>query len=389
MSLVAVAHEVAVPATAAAAVAYQSVSDGFWLAEQLAAPLLAALLLWSGWGARTCAAIKRTSGSRRYVTVAGFAAFFVVMLQLVRAPLDYSWRAAYARASGSAPDSAAAWLAAQAVPSVLLLSLFVTGAVVLYALIQRSPRAWWLFATLAGCVLALALLMGEPLTRSYTALDSQPMARAIEALATRIGVPADRIGVRHSDDMTGCGAATVIGLGPTRLMLLDDTLLQNYPQREVLQSVAHESSHFTRDDNVRALALISAWLFATLALVQFGSRWALWRLSGRFGFESLADPASLPLLVLIASAVSLFLLPFGRAYQQQAVEQRADRFALDITHDNASEAMLYVKDMKCYPLLVSSPSPFYRAFRATHPSIEERIRFADAYHPWKSQSKPR
>ena len=58
-------------------------------------------------------------------------------------------------------------------------------------------------------------------------------------------------------------------------------------------------------------------------------------------------------------------------------------------HDNASEAMLYVKDMKCYPLMVSSPSTFYRTFRATHPSIEERIRFADAYHPWKSPSKPR
>jgi len=172
-------------------------------------------------------------------------------------------------------------------------------------------------------------------------------------------------------------------------MLLDDTLVERYPPKEILESVAHESSHFTHDDNVKAFVVISAWLVCALGLVHWIGGWAASRWHGRLGFADLASPASLPLVVLILVAAYLVALPFGRAYQRAMVEQRADRFALDLTHDNTSEAMLYVKDMRCYPLMVSSPSPFYRAFRATHPSIEERIGFANAYHPWESSSKPR
>ncbi|HEX3097561.1 MAG TPA: M48 family metalloprotease [Usitatibacter sp.] len=379
----------AVPASSVAALAWQGVSDRFWLADQLAAPALALLLLASGFGSRLCAAISRLAGHRRYVVIAAFAATFVILLQLLRAPLGWFWVRALDRATGSPATSLGAWMPGELMESLLLIAGCVAAALALYALMARGPRSWWLLAAIPACGLVLLVLAAQPWTRAYAPLGTSAIDREIGAIASRAGVPAGRIGIQHSDERTGCGAATVIGLGPTRVMLLDDTLVEQYPPAEIVESVAHESSHFIHDDNVKAFAMISAWLFFALGLVRWVGGQAVSRWHGRFGFDDLANPASLPLVVSILVVAYLVALPFGRAYQRTMVERRADRFALDLTHDNASEAMLYVKDMKCYPLLVSSPSPFYRAFRATHPSIEERIRFADAYHPWKSQSKPR
>jgi STE24 endopeptidase len=378
-----------VPASSAAGLAWQAASDRFWLADQLAAPALAVLVLASGFGSRLCAAIARRTGHRRHLVVAAFAACFVIALQLLRVPLDYFWVRAHDRATGSPATSVGAWLPGQLTESSVLMAGFVVVAVVLHALMARSPRAWWLLAAIPACGLVLAGLLAQPWTRAYEPLGASAIDREIAAIASRAGVPAERIGIQHSDDGTGCGAATVIGLGPTRLMLLDDTLVDRYPAREIVESVAHESSHFVHDDNVKAFAMVSAWLCFALALVHYAGSRAASRWHERLGFADLANPASLPLVVLLLTVAYLVALPFGRAFQQEMVEQRADRFALDLTHDNASEAMLYVKDMKCYSLLVSRPSPFYRAFRATHPSIEERIRFANAYHPWQSPPKPR
>jgi Zn-dependent protease with chaperone function len=372
-----------VPASSVAAMAWQAVSDRFWLADQLAAPLLAVVLLASGWGARLCAAISRGVGAGRFRVVAGYAACFAVLLQLVRAPLDFLWARAYARATEAPPLALGAWLPGQALEALLVAAAFVGVAVALYGLLGRSPRTGWLQAAIAASAIVLAGLAAQPWTRSYEPLGHSPIDGKIAAMASRAGVPVERIGIQHSGDASGCGAATVIGLGPTRLMLLDDTLVRNYSADEIVESVAHESSHFTRDDNVKAFAMISAWLLCALALAQYAGQWAASRWQRRFGFAELSDPASLPLLVAIVAAAYLVALPFGRAYQRDGVEQRADRFALDLTHDNHSEAMLYVKDMKCYPLLVASPGAFYQAFRATHPSIAQRIRFANGYHPWQ------
>jgi STE24 endopeptidase len=384
LSLVAAAQEIAVPASSAAAVAYQAVSDRFWIADQLAAPVLAAALLFTGTSARLRSALARRLGARPNTVVAAFAAIFIVLVQLLRAPVDYFWKAAYAQLTGAPPPSPGAWLASFAGDSLLLLAIFVAGACVLHALMRRSPGRWWIVAAAAGSTLALVALLGQPWTRSYTSVVDTPVANAVAAVASRVGVPLERIGIEHVDDTTGCGAATVIGLGPTRLMLLDDTLVRNYPEREVVQTVAHESSHFVHDDNVKALVIISAWLLAAVSLVQLAGRWILSWASDRLGFASLADPAALPLVVLILCATYLLVLPWERAFQREGIEHRADRFALDITHDNASEAMLNVKDMKCYPSMTATPSAFFQLFRATHPSVEQRIVFANRYHPWRT-----
>lgn len=102
------------------------------------------------------------------------------------------------------------------------------------------------------------------------------------------------------------------------------------------------------------------------------------------GFDSLADVASLPLLIALGQTVNVALLPAGLAYSRQ-IEHEADRFGLELTHDNEAAARAFVTLQRTnlgYP----RPGRFYTFFRASHPSLGARIDFANTYRPWVEES---
>src|SRR5262249_56333151 len=83
---------------------------------------------------------------------------------------------------------------------------------------------------------------------------------------------------------------------------------------------------------------------------------------------------------LLMEVSSLFLSPVALAYSRYQ-EHEADRFSLDLTRTNHSAAMSFVK-LQRENLSNPRPGLFYKVFRASHPSIGERIDFCNAYPPW-------
>jgi STE24 endopeptidase len=65
-------------------------------------------------------------------------------------------------------------------------------------------------------------------------------------------------------------------------------------------------------------------------------------------------------------------------------EHEADRFALDLTHDNHYGGTSFVK-MQMENLSNPRPGKLYQLLRSTHPSVGERIDFCNTYHPWQSK----
>ena len=84
---------------------------------------------------------------------------------------------------------------------------------------------------------------------------------------------------------------------------------------------------------------------------------------------------------------SLVLTPVAFAYSRFQ-EHEADRFALDLTHANHSGAMAFVK-LQEENLSNPRPGLIYKIFRATHPSIGERIDFCNSYHPSANRNDSR
>jgi Zn-dependent protease with chaperone function len=89
---------------------------------------------------------------------------------------------------------------------------------------------------------------------------------------------------------------------------------------------------------------------------------------------------------MLIDVSSLFLGPAALAYSRYQ-EHEADRYALDLTRANHSFATAEVK-MQEENLGNPRPGWFYSIFRASHPSIGDRIDFCNSYHPWRPKVTP-
>jgi STE24 endopeptidase len=146
-------------------------------------------------------------------------------------------------------------------------------------------------------------------------------------------------------------------------------------------TVGHELKHYVEMDNWKALAIIVFLLLAGFFLVDRIGRWWIARGARVFGFDDLADPASLPLIIVILSVCWLAVSPLVNLYTRH-IEHEADRFGLELTHENRAMAEIFANEIARDGEPADSDT-FFLVFRASHPSRAERIRFANDYHPWE------
>ncbi len=367
---------VAIPPAAAGAAEYMRLHEIIWAAIQLAGLALPALLLFTGWGARLRTACARLARGNRYGTLTLFAGAYLVLAALAVLPLDY-WRdIASEQALGRSGDPPVPWLLGEIVPLLVKMAGAALFLWIPYWLIAKSPRRWWLYAALALIPVAFAVLVAlpafiDPLTTHYEPLHDKSLAAKIEALAARCGVPGIPIFVGGGDD-------TVVGLGPTNRIVLEAGIDAHETPDQVIGTVGHELKHYVMGDNYKALAIVAAVLLAGFWLVNRLGRRAIAR--WRLGFDDLADPASLPLAVLILSGFWLCVLPLFN-WEARSIEREADRFGIELTHENRANAALFASWAAKYP---PDYDTFFLIFRATHPSLADRIAMMNGYHPWKT-----
>jgi STE24 endopeptidase len=177
--------------------------------------------------------------------------------------------------------------------------------------------------------------------------------------------------------------AYVTGVFNTKRIVLWDTLIARLDEKELLVVMAHEMGHYVLGHVTRSILLSSLVILAGLYFVNVVGPWLIERYSHLLGFNSLADIASVPLILMLIQLSSLVLTPVAFAYSRFQ-EHEADRFALDLTHANHSGAMAFVK-LQEENLSNPRPGLIYKIFRATHPSIGDRIDFCNSYHPSSSR----
>jgi STE24 endopeptidase len=159
----------------------------------------------------------------------------------------------------------------------------------------------------------------------------------------------------------------VVGLGRTRRIILFDTLAAGFREDEVAAVLAHELGHHVHGDVRRGLVvqgvltLLTFWLAAALLRAGVG----FWGLAG------VADPASLPWLVLAFMLVGVIQLPLTNGFSR-FIERQADDFALTLTRDPAA-FIGAMERLGALNLAERRPHRLKELLLYSHPALDRRI----------------
>lgn len=347
------------------------------MTREAAVAIFLATLAFGGAAARLRARLSARISQRR-LRDATFIVLVLAMIEGVTLPFDTA-RFLLARLHGLSNQSFAEWSADHLLAAAVSGAIAIALAFGFYRVVDRAPRTWWRWVALAALPLSIMATAGTPLYLSlfntYSPLGDRALTARVLDLAARRGIPAEEVHRVDLSRQSRAPNAYVAGLGPTVVVAIGDTLLDEFADEEVLFVTAHEMGHYVLGHVWKGLALgvlataAGAWLLQRLCR-EFLLRW-----HDRLRIDDLADVASLPLVLLIAGLMGAAALPAFNAVSRR-FEAEADRFALELTvPDDVSPAAAASTFERLGRLALAdpSPSPPVKVLLWSHPSLDERV----------------
>ncbi len=264
----------------------------------------------------------------------------------------------------------------------LLVSVVLTTLVLVavLALARHFRRVWWWVASVlaAGLVVLGSYvypLVIEPLYNDFKPMPDGQLRSSLIALAHEDGLEVDDVLVADASKRTTAVNAYVSGFGATKRIVVYDTLLEGTPDDEVRQVVAHELGHASENDVVSGtlLGALATTAGVTLLVLVADVGWV----RRRAGVDDVREVAALPMVLALAAAGSLLVLP-AQNVVSRAVEARADLHSFDLTHDAAALVELQ-RRLSRVNLNDPDPPRWEYLWFASHPTGAQRVALAEAW----------
>jgi len=258
--------------------------------------------------------------------------------------------------------------------------------IAMYAVFRRAPRTWWIWGTAVVAifmfvVVLIAPVFIEPLFNTYKPLTNPEIRNPILAMARANQIPAKQVFEVDASRQTTRVSANVAGfLGTTRIAL-NDNLLKQCTLSEIRAVMAHEMGHYVLNHGAKLLTYSGIFVLIGFGFTRTLFDAAVRRWGVRWGVRSIADPAGLPLLVLILSTLLFIATPFLNTVVR-VTEREADAFGINTSREPDGMATVAVK-LGAYRKL--DPTPLEEFIFFDHPSGRARIRMA---MDWKAAKLP-
>lgn len=331
--------------------------------------LLAVLTVYARRGHR----LMRESAAGRVGTgmLLGMLGFAVVWLAEIPFGLAAVW---WQRDHGVSRQGYLEWL----VESFLGLGgtfLFVAAALAIAMGLAGVLRSWWWVAAVpvfAG--LALLFTLASPyLLPATSPLNDLRLAEA-QALERVEGVKGARFAVEDVDRFTTAPNAEATGIGPTRTVILWNTLLSgDFSRAEVRAVLGHEIAHIAHGDPLKQAGWLALFLIPAAGLIEL-----LTRRRGGMARAEAVPVALLALVILQLLAIPAFNLVSRRA------EASADWSSLEATHEPASARSMF-RHLATTSHSSPDPPPWTSLLYGSHPTIMQRIEMTYA---WERTHQP-
>jgi STE24 endopeptidase len=254
--------------------------------------------------------------------------------------------------------------------------LFISFAIlIVMALAGVTRRYWWALGAPAfiGLALLFSFVLPYLVPDLHPVRDPQVAADARE-LAAAQGVEDIPVRVQAVSDVTSAPNAGAAGIGPSRRVILWDTLLAGPFDRDEIRFVlAHEFAHHSREH---------LWKFlAWYALLAIPGVFIVARAARRRG--GVYEARAIPLALFVVVVLQLLALPVVNAITRN-VEAEADWVALETTQDPDGARALF-RHFTTDGLAEPTPPSWAYLLMDTHPSIAKRIAMANA---WEARRGP-
>jgi STE24 endopeptidase len=320
--------------------------------------------------------VIRLNSRNRSPFVVGFFSSFFFFLSLSFLSLGWS---AYGdwyreRQYDLATNSLGDWMVDYVIGAgleALLLGIFFG---VFYVLLKRvlRRRSMWI-AMLAGICLSFFLLIYPlviaPIFNSFEPAEPGVVRDAVDGLAIQADIRSDQILVYDGSSQSSRYTAKVSGLGGSARIMLSDTMFVDDIDLPAIKAVvAHEMGHYVEHHVAWTVVFYTAavgilfWLIEILfprVRILFGAR----------SNTTLDDPAGLPIIIALFTALTLLATPVFSGFTR-LLENRADQMSLQIAQepDGLARALLRTVDYRA-----PSPSRLEELVFYDHPSIERRV----------------
>jgi STE24 endopeptidase len=248
--------------------------------------------------------------------------------------------------------------------------LFVCVAILIVMALAGPLRdRWWIVGApvFVGLSLLFTFLSPYGISGLHPLKDDRLAAEA-RRLAREQGVASIPVRVEDVDEFTDEPNAFATGLGPTRRVILWNTLLERpFTDREVRMVIAHELGHHSRNH----LWKLNGWF----VLVALPMAWGIAVVTRRRG--GMYEARAVPLAVLAAVVLQVAVSPAQNVVTRR-YEAEADWVALQSGRDARAARKLEEKIAKTSHADPQPPSWAYVLFD-THPTTMQRIGMVEAW----------
>ncbi|MFZ1376723.1 MAG: M48 family metallopeptidase [Geothrix sp.] len=359
---------------------------GYWLIlwDFLVASAISLLLLTRGWSARMRQRAERITRFR-YAQTLLYWVQYVGLTYLLSFPLVAFEGFFREHRYGLSTQTFGAWLGDEAKGLLVTALLGGLAVALLFTIVRRLTRTWWLWGAVASLVIiVIGILIGpvflQPIFNTPKKLEDPRLSAPILSLARANGIPVHDVYQIDASKQTNRMSANVSGFAGTMRITLNDNLIQRGAPEEIQAVMGHEMGHYVLNHIPKMLTFLVIVIVSMFALLRWTLTWALARWGRAWGIRDVADPAILPLAVLVMGLFFFVLTPVLNTFIRTQ-EHEADLYGVAASRqpDGFAQAAIHLGEYR-----KMSPTPLEEFLFYDHPSGRNRIHRAMA---WKAENQ--
>lgn len=322
-----------------------------------------------------------TSAKNRLLQTSIYVIWLSFLTFLLTFPLNYI-SFSLSKTYNISTQSFASWMKDELIDFWINYGTMVIIVAVLYWLMKKSVKRWWLYGWLLSVPFTLFMMflqpiVIDPLYNDFSPLKNKELETKILALANQANIPAEHVFEVNMAEKTNALNAYVTGIGANARIVLWDTTLNKLSDNQILFIMAHEICHYVEKHiyiGIGGYLLISLiGLYVTYRIMN----WATARWGRELKLTNVNDIRSLPLFLMVLSMLMFASSPITNLISRYE-ETRADRYAIEMTK-NADAAINSFQELTRSGLSQVNPPLLVKIFRYTHPTMLDRISMLEEY----------